>query len=147
MDVMAERVIPLPPDRVAEYAMDWRHDAEWTQGIRRVELTAEADGGGFGVGAEITRTTYYLGLQVDYVQRVTVYEPPTLMETMSIAGAFPMWITYRFDKHPDGTLVSMRVRGNPTGIYKAGALWVRWVIRTHLRRDLRDIAHNLIPDA
>ncbi|GAB2745431.1 hypothetical protein [Streptomyces bullii] len=44
-DVTAERVIPLPPESVAAYAMDWRHDAEWTQGIRTAELTAEADGG------------------------------------------------------------------------------------------------------
>jgi len=34
IDMSAERVIPLPPERVAEYAMDWRHDADWTQGIR-----------------------------------------------------------------------------------------------------------------
>jgi hypothetical protein len=56
IDVSVERVIPLPPEQVAEYAMDWRHDAECTQGIRTAELTREADEGGFGVGAEITRT-------------------------------------------------------------------------------------------
>jgi hypothetical protein len=34
IDVTAERVIPLPPEQVAAYAMDWRNDAVWTQGIR-----------------------------------------------------------------------------------------------------------------
>jgi hypothetical protein len=29
MDVTAERVIALPPERVAAYAMDWRHDQDW----------------------------------------------------------------------------------------------------------------------
>jgi len=28
IDVTADRVIPVPPERVAEYAMDWRHDAD-----------------------------------------------------------------------------------------------------------------------
>ncbi|MET9966531.1 hypothetical protein ABZZ80_11625 [Streptomyces sp. NPDC006356] len=27
IDVTAERVVPLPRERVATYAMDWRHDA------------------------------------------------------------------------------------------------------------------------
>jgi DNA-binding PadR family transcriptional regulator len=40
IDVSVERVIPLPPEQVAEYAMDWRHDAEWTQGIRTAEPRA-----------------------------------------------------------------------------------------------------------
>ena len=70
MDVRAELVIPLPLTRVADYAMDWRHDAEWTQGIRSAELTAPADGGGFGTGAEVTRTAYFLGRRIDYVLRV-----------------------------------------------------------------------------
>ncbi|WP_349775386.1 hypothetical protein [Streptomyces vilmorinianum] len=50
IDVTAERVIPLPCDQVAGYATDWRHDAEWTQGIRTAELTRQADAGGFGSG-------------------------------------------------------------------------------------------------
>jgi len=73
IDVSAERVIPLPHERVAGYAMDWRHDAEWTQGIRTAELTTEADGGGFGVGAEVTRRAYFLGRRMDYVLRVAAY--------------------------------------------------------------------------
>ncbi|MGW7363543.1 hypothetical protein ACWGI8_08960 [Streptomyces sp. NPDC054841] len=65
IDETAERTIPLPPDQVAAYAMDRRHDHEWTQGIREAALTQEADGGGFGVGAEVTRTAYFLGKRID----------------------------------------------------------------------------------
>ncbi|WP_030606022.1 SRPBCC family protein [Streptomyces fulvoviolaceus] len=86
IDVTAERVVPLSPERVAAYAMDRRHDAEWTQGVRRAELTREADGGGFGVGAEVTRTAYFLGRRIDYVLRVAGYEPPRLLDMVSVAG-------------------------------------------------------------
>jgi hypothetical protein len=67
MGVTATRVIPLPPQRVAGYAMDWRHDHEWTQGIRHAALSKPADGGGgeFGVGAEVTRTAYFLRKRID----------------------------------------------------------------------------------
>ncbi|GGU42049.1 hypothetical protein GCM10010244_80320 [Streptomyces coeruleorubidus] len=109
IDVSAERVIPLPPERVAEYAMDWRHDAEWNQGIRVAELTREADAGGFGVGAEVTRTAYFLGRRIDYVMRVAAYEPPCLLDMISVAGPMPMHVTYAFERDPRGTLARIRV--------------------------------------
>ena len=103
MDVTAERVIPLGPDQVAAYAMDWRHDHEWTQGIRRAELTKPAPGGDFGVGAEVTRVAYFLGKRIDYVLAVVGYEPPTLLDMKSVAGPFPMHVTYRFEPDAGGT--------------------------------------------
>ena len=103
MDVAATRVIPLPPQRVAEYAMDWQHDHEWTQGIKSAALTRTADDGGFGVGAEVTRTAYFLRKRIDYVLRVEDYRPPEVLDMRSVAGPFPMHVTYRFAAHPDGT--------------------------------------------
>ena len=141
MEVLVERVIPVPPERVAGYAMDWRHDAEWTQGIHSAELSAEADGGGFGIGAEVTRTTYFLGRRIDYVFRVVAHEPPRRLELKAIAGPFPMRIVYRFDEHPDGTLASIHVRGN--GYFPISSPVLRIMVRFNLRRGLRDLARNL----
>ena len=143
MDVRAERVIPLPPERVAEYAMDWRHDHEWTQGIRRAELTTPAPGGGFGVGAEVTRTAYFLGKRIDYVLEVRSYEPPSLLDMKSVAGPFPMHVTYRFDAHPDGTLASIRIRGDAGGYYRLARPLMALQVRGSIRRDLRDL-HRIL---
>lgn len=143
IDVRGELVIPLPPVRVAGYAMDWRHDAEWTQGIRTTELSATAEDGGFGPGAELTRTAYFLGRRLDYVLRVMVHEPPTLLELKSVAGPFPTHLTYRFDEHPDGTLASIRLVGEPSGYYRVGAAVARLVMRSRIRRGLRELSRNL----
>ena len=143
MDVRVERVIPVPPETVAGYAMDWRHDPEWTQGIRRAELSAEADGGGFGTGAEVTRTAYFLGRRIDYVLRVLEHEPPRLLVMKSVAGPFPMHVTYRFDSHPGGTLASIEVRGDAAAYYRICAPVIGWFVRSSLRRDLRDLERNL----
>lgn len=142
-DVHAERVIPLPPTQVAGYAMDWLHDAEWMPGIQAVELSAPAEGGGFGVGAEVTRTSFFLGRRIDFILRVVVYEPPTLLRMRSIAGPFPMHVTYRFDQHPDGTLASIRVEGDLSGYYRVGAPVVRAAIRSNVRRNLGELSRNL----
>lgn len=143
LDVRRERVLPLPPEQVAAYAMDWRHDHEWTQGIRRAELTRPAADGGFGVGAEVTRTAYFLGRRIDYVLAVTGYDPPRVLEMRSVAGPMPMHVTYRFDPHPAGTLAGIRVRGDARPHYRlAGPVMARMVGR-NLAKDLRDLETRL----
>lgn len=144
MDVIARRVISLPPQRVADYAMDWRHDHEWTQGIREAALTRPApDGGGFGVGAEVTRTAYFLRKRIDYVLRVEDYRPPELLDMKSVAGPMPMHVTYRFEPHADGTLASIRVRGDASGYYRFAGPLMAFMVRSYLRKDLRDLQRRL----
>ncbi|MCX4853298.1 SRPBCC family protein [Streptomyces canus] len=143
IDVTVRREIPLPPERVAAYAMDWRHDAEWTQGIRTAELTRQADGGGFGTGAEVTRTAYFLGRRIDYVLRVAAYEPPKLLDMISVAGPMPMHVTYSFEAHPGGTLAAIRGRGGPGGLLRLATPLLARQVRSSLTKDLRDLERRL----
>jgi len=146
LDVTRQRVIPLPPRQVAAYAMDWRHDHEWTQGIRSAELTRAGEDGAFAAGAEVTRTAYFLGKRIDYVLRVEEYAPPTVLDMRSVAGPMPMHVTYRFDEHPDGTLASIRVRGDASGYYRLAGPLMAPMVRRNLGRDLRDLQRRLVPD-
>jgi len=143
IDVTVRREIPLPPERVAAYAMDWRHDAEWTQGIRTAELTRQADGGGFGTGAEVTRTAYFLGRRIDYVLRVAAYEPPRLLDMVSVVAPMPMHVTYSFEAHPRGTLAAIRVRGGPDGVLRLASPLLARQVRSSLTKDLRDLERRL----
>jgi hypothetical protein len=143
IDVTVRREIPLPPERVAAYAMDWRHDAEWTQGIRTADLTRQADGGGFGTGAEVTRRAHFLGRRIDYVLRVAVYEPPKLLDMVSVAAPMPMHVTYSFEPHPRGTLAAIRVRGGPGGLLRLAAPLFARQVRSSLTKDLRDLERRL----
>lgn len=121
IDVSAASVIPLPPVQVAEYALDRRHDAEWTQRVRTAELTRKADEGGFGTGTGTTRTAYFLGRRIDHVLRGTAYEPPHLLDMISVAGPMPMHVTYTFESHAHGTTARIRVRGGEGGIHRPAA--------------------------
>ena len=143
LDETAERFIPVPPERVAGYAMDWRHDHEWTQGIREAALTREAPGGGFGIGAEVTRTAQFLGKRIDYVLRVDAYDPPRLLDMVSVAGPMPMQVTYSFAPDADGTLARIRVRGDATGHYRLAAPLMARKVRSSIRDDLRDLEARL----
>ncbi|MFI2608873.1 SRPBCC family protein [Kitasatospora sp. NPDC018619] len=139
LDVTVERLIPLPPATVAAYAMDWRHDSEWAGGVRTAALTREADTGGFGVGAEVTRTARFLGRSFSYVLRVARHDPPTVLDLVSVAGPTPMRVTYTFEPTQAGTFARLRVRGGPR---LAGPLMSRRV-RAALTADLRTLADRL----
>jgi Polyketide cyclase / dehydrase and lipid transport len=143
IDVTEQRVIPLPPGDVARYAMDYRHDHEWTQGIRTAQLSRPAADGGFGPGAEVTRTAYFLGRRIDYVLQVAAYDPPALLDMISVVAPMPMHVTYRFEAHPAGTRASVRVRGGGSGFYRIAAPFVSWQVRRSLRKDLRDLQNRL----
>ncbi|MDI9888837.1 SRPBCC family protein [Streptomyces sp. HNM0645] len=144
IDESVDRMIPLPCEQVAAYAMDWRHDAEWTQGIRTAQLTREAAAGGFGVGAEVTRTAYFLGKRIDYVLRVAAYEPPWLLDMVSVAGPLPMHVTYTFGPVPDGgTLARIRVRGDASGLYRLAGPMMGRKVRSSLVKDLQDLERQV----
>lgn len=123
--------------------MDWRHDHEWTQGIRQAALTRPAGSDGFGVGAQVTRTAYFLGKRIDYVLEVTEYQPPTVLDMQSVAGPMPMHVTYRFDPHADGTLASIRVRGDASTYYRLAAPLMAKMVSRNLGKDLRDLEIRL----
>jgi len=143
LDVRRERVIGLPPERVASYAMDWRHDHEWTQGIKTAELTKPAGDGGFGLGAQVTRTAYFLGKRIDYVLEVVGYEPPAMLDMKSVAGPMPMHVTYRFERYDGGTLASIRVRGDASVYYKVAGPLMSLMVGHNLGKDLRDLDAHL----
>lgn len=147
LDVTAERVLAHRPDEVAAYAMDWRHDHEWTQGIKTARLTRPSDAAtgpdDFGPGAEVTRTAKFLGKRIDYVLKVIAHDPPALLEMRSVAGPFPMEVTYRFDRDARGTRASIRVRGDASGSYRLARPLMAAIVRRNLRKDLRDLERML----
>ncbi|HUZ36452.1 MAG TPA: SRPBCC family protein [Streptosporangiaceae bacterium] len=142
MDVRAERVISGPPEKVAGYVMDYRHDPDWTA-IKTVALTGEAPGGGFGAGAQVTRTAFFLGRRTDYVMNVERYDPPSVMEMRSVRAPFPMQVTYQFQPHPEGTLVSIRIRSDGGRLMRMAGPLMRATVLATIRGDLKSLSGSV----
>ncbi|MDQ1654471.1 MAG: hypothetical protein QOI35_3671 [Cryptosporangiaceae bacterium] len=136
LDVCVDRVIAAPPEKIAEYAMDWRTHPEWSACIRSVELTMPGPDGVFGVGSEITRAAQFLGKTFEYVLRVVGYDPPTELDMKSVAGPMKLRYTYRFEEHPDGTRTSIRVRADAGRFYRLSMPLLTAQLRSTLRGDL-----------
>ena len=57
--------------------------------------------------------------------------------------AMPMHVTYRFQDHPQGTLASIRVRGDSGGYYRLARPLMSIMVRNNLCKDLRDLHRRL----
>jgi hypothetical protein len=91
----------------------------------------------------VTRTAYFLGRRIDYVLKVAAYEPPRLLDMVSVAGPMPMHVTYTFEPHPGGTRARIRVRGGGGGLYRIAEPLMARQVRGNLVKDLRDLESRL----
>ncbi|MFF3320723.1 hypothetical protein [Streptomyces sp. NPDC002889] len=107
----------------------------------------DSDTGGFGIGAEVTRTACFPGKRIDYVLRVAAYEPLRLLGKVSVAGPMPVHVTWRFTPRGGGTPARIRVRGDARGSFRIAAPPMARTVRSSLTRDLRDLEHRLTPSA
>ncbi len=77
------------------------------------------------MGSTVERVASFLGRRIEYVNEVTVLDPPRVLEMRSVVAPFPMHITYTLD----GTTVRNRVRGG-------GIRLMAPFVRRNIQRDL-----------
>jgi hypothetical protein len=142
MDVTAKRVIRAPREKVAGYVMDWRNDPEWTA-VKTVTLSRQAEGGGYGAGAQVTRSAYFLGRRTDYVMNVERFEPPDLIALRSVQAPVPTQVSYRFQPHPDGTLITAMMSTAEGRVSRLAGPLMRVLLRTTVNGDLKKLASKV----
>lgn len=128
MDVTVRQVVAAPREDVAAYVFDHGHDPEWIGGVTSSELIGDPP---LRVGSDVRRVASFMGRRIEYVNRVGTLERGRLMHMRSIEAPFPMQVTYAFEDRGEATEASVRVRGEPSSMYKvAGPLLARQVRRS-----------------
>ncbi|MFF7645798.1 hypothetical protein [Streptomyces canus] len=74
---------------------------------------------------------------------MAVYEPPRLLDMVSVAAPVPMHVASSFEAHPRGTLAAIRIRGGPGGLLRLAAPLFARQVRSSLTKDLRDLERRL----
>jgi len=127
IDVAVETEIARPRADVAAYATDWRNDPVWIGAVGSARLVGEEP---FGVGARVARQASFLGRRFEYVNEVTELVPGERLAMRSVAGPFPMRVTYEWEDAGARTLMRIRASGDARPFYRlAGPLLGRAVRR------------------
>ena len=135
IDVTVATSVHAPRDVVARFTMDPRNDVAWIGGVQEAEVEGAEP---FGEGSRVRRVASFLGKRIEYVNRVDELEPGVRLVMRSVKGPFPMLVTYAFGDEPDGaTAVTVRVQGEPGGIYRIAESLMERQVRRSVRDDLR----------
>ena len=135
MDVKVETVIERPRLEVARYAMDPANDPLWIGGVEEARpLTS----GPIAVGSRVARVAKFMGRRIDYVLEVLEHQPTGVLVMRSIEAPFPMLVTYGFaDAVGGGTVVRIRVEGEPDGWMRFGGRLSSFMVKRKVRGDLK----------
>jgi uncharacterized membrane protein len=140
VDVEVETVIARPVAEVAAYAGDPTNAPEWYANIRSVQWRTDPP---VRVGSEMDFVAQFLGRRLAYTYRVVelVEDERLVMETAD--GPFPMRTTYTWDPAGDGTRMTLRNTGTPTGFGKISAPVMAAAMRRATTKDLARLKARL----
>jgi uncharacterized protein YndB with AHSA1/START domain len=133
VDVLVETEIRAAPEAVADYAADPGHAPEWYANIRSVEWRTERP---LRVGSRLDFVAQFLGRRLAYTYEVVDLEPGHRLVMRTADGPFPMETTYTFEASGDGTRMTLRNRGNPTGFSRMAAPVLEAAMRRATTKDL-----------
>ena len=133
IDLTVETTIEKPREEVARYAMDPANDPVWISGISEARTVTD---GPVGQGSRVARVASFLGKRIEYVNEVEELVPGRRLVMHSVAGPFPMRITYEFADHDGGSIARIRVEGDAGGFFAIATPVLRRKLRRSVETDL-----------
>jgi uncharacterized membrane protein len=140
IDVRVETEIARPRAEVAAYAADWRNDSVWIGAVDAARLVGDEP---FGTGARVARTASFLGRRFEYVNEVTELVPGERLAMRSVAGPFPMRVTYEWADVGAGTLMRIRASGDASRFYRLAGPLLGRAVRRGIAGDLARLRTTL----
>jgi hypothetical protein len=140
VDVCVDTHIARPPAEVAAYAGDPGNAPEWYANIRSVDWRTEPP---VAVGSRMDFVATFLGRRLAYTYEVTELVPGQRLEMRTAQGPFPMRTTYTWEADGDGTRMSLRNDGEPTGFSRVAAPVMELAMRRAMTKDLAALRRRL----
>ena len=133
VDVVTEVTIPRPVAEVAAYAADPSNAPEWYANISSVEWETTPP---VTVGSRVAFVAHFLGRRMAYTYEITDYAPEQQLVMRTAQGPFPMETTYVWQSVADGTRMTLRNRGEPSGFAAVAAPVMSAAMRRANAKDL-----------
>ena len=141
VDVVTETVISRPVAEVAAFAGDPANAPEWYQNIDSVEWRTPPP---MVVGSRMAFVARFLGRRLAYTYEVAELVPGERLVMRTADGPFPMETTYTWQPlGADGTRMTLRNRGRPTGFSAFVAPFMAGAMRKANTNDLAALRTRL----
>ena len=134
VDVTTEVFIKRPVARVASYAADPSNAPAWYDNIDSVTWETPPPA---AVGSKVAFVARFLGRKLAYTYEIVDFVADERLVMRTAEGPFPMETTYTWSAEGDGTRMTLRNRGEPSGGFsKVTAPFMKLSMRRANRKDL-----------
>ena len=140
VDVTTDVVIHRPVPEVAGFAADPDNAPDWYDNISSVEWRTTPP---IAEGSKIAFVAHFLGRRIAYTYEVVELVPGERLVMRTADGPFPMETTYTWEPVDDGTRMTLRNHGSPSGFGSLAAPLVATAMRRANRNDLAALARLL----
>src|SRR4051794_41687271 len=118
VDVVTEIEIRRPRGDVAAYASDPDNATRWYRNIDAVQWETPKP---LAVGSRLAFVARFLGRRLAYTYEVRELVPGERFVMSTAEGPFPMETTYSWEAAGEGTRMTLRNRGEPSGFASVAA--------------------------
>lgn len=134
VDALSEIVINRARPDVAAYAANPERASAWYASVDEVEWRTEPR---LEVGSRVAFVNYAARKKAEFVFEVCDYVPGERLVMRSVEGSFPMETTYTWEDAGElATRMTLRNRGEPTGVLKLVAPLLVPAMRRSINKDL-----------
>jgi uncharacterized membrane protein len=134
VDVETAATIARPRAEVAAYAADPDNATEWYENIESVRWRTPRP---LQVGSRLAFAARFLGRRLEYTYEVREHVPGERFVMSTAEGPFPMETTYTWADDGEGTVMTLRNRGEPAGFARVAAPVMARAMARANRADLR----------
>ncbi len=134
--VEATVLIDRPIEEVFAYVADPSKAAQWAGPVVESRITSE---GPVGLGTTSSRTTQFLGRNIESTYEITEYEPNSRYADKTTSGPVPINSRISFDSVDGGTKVTIAGELNAGGFFKLAEPLVARMARRQVETDAQTL--------
>ena len=140
VDILVGTLILRPREIVAAFAGDPGRAPEWYVNIQSVQWETEPP---VALGSRIAFVARFLGRRLAYTYEVRELVPGERLVMSTAQGPFPMETTYTWVDEGEGTRMTLRNRGEPSGFSALIAPLLGAMMRRAMAADLAKLKRLL----